>query len=496
MRITSFRIASSNWLKWSQDARARATAWVRAYQISLVAIDLLLTFLAFHVSYFVRFNAGLPIFKDSIIPYVPFYTGVMLLAVPVWVAIFALMGLYHRPNLLSGTREYSLAFNATTLGMFVVISAGFLFPDELILARGWVILAWLFTFVFIILGRFGCRRFIYALRKKGQFLEPAVIIGGNDEGRLLAEQFAHNPQAGLRIVGYIDSQKRPELEGRLRWLGAQDDLDAVLAEHRVRELILSKSALTQEEVLAVFRQYGTLKDVNLNMTSGLYELITTGMQVREHGTVPVVTINKVRMAGAEQAAKLLLDYCITIPVLILLAPVFALVAVAIRLDSPGPVFYRRRVMGVNGRQFEAFKFRTMRVDSDGLINGNPDLLKEYQANFKIKNDPRVTRVGATLRKWSLDELPQLFNVLRNQMSLVGPRMICPDELDKYDRWDINLMTVKPGLTGLWQVRGRSDVSYEERVRLDMYYVRNWTIWLDLQLLFQTIPAVFSRRGAY
>ena len=180
----------------------------------------------------------------------------------------------------------------------------------------------------------------------------------------------------------------------------------------------------------------------------------------------------------------------------MLFPVFLVVAIAIKLDSPGPVFYRRRVLGVNGDEFDAFKFRTMDMHSDEILKNNPDLLKEYNENYKIKQDPRITSVGKILRKTSLDELPQLMNVLRNEMAIVGPRMITPQELAKYDQWDINLMTVKPGITGLWQVRGRSDISYNERVRLDMYYIRNWTIWLDIQIIVQTIPAVLLRRGAY
>jgi lipopolysaccharide/colanic/teichoic acid biosynthesis glycosyltransferase len=153
-------------------------------------------------------------------------------------------------------------------------------------------------------------------------------------------------------------------------------------------------------------------------------------------------------------------------------------------------------MGVNGRQFDAYKFRTMYVNGDEILEVHPDLKAELALNHKLKDDPRITRVGQILRKYSLDELPQLLNVLKRDMSLVGPRMISPAEMDKYNQWGINLLTVKPGITGLWQVSGRSDVSYEERVRLDMYYIRNWTIWLDAQLLLETFPAVWNGRGAY
>jgi lipopolysaccharide/colanic/teichoic acid biosynthesis glycosyltransferase len=153
-------------------------------------------------------------------------------------------------------------------------------------------------------------------------------------------------------------------------------------------------------------------------------------------------------------------------------------------------------MGLKGKQFHALKFRTMEANGDEILDQHPELKEELARNHKLKNDPRITRVGAFLRKYSVDELPQLINVLKRDMSMVGPRMISPPEVAMYKQFDMNLLTVLPGITGLWQVSGRSDISYEERVRLDMYYVRNWSIWLDLQLLLQTIPAVISGRGAF
>jgi lipopolysaccharide/colanic/teichoic acid biosynthesis glycosyltransferase len=182
--------------------------------------------------------------------------------------------------------------------------------------------------------------------------------------------------------------------------------------------------------------------------------------------------------------------------LILISPLLLGIALLIRLSSPGPILHKRRVMGINGRQFNALKFRTMVTNGDEVMDRYPELKEELAKNHKLRIDPRVTKAGAFLRKFSLDELPQLFNVLKREMSLVGPRMISPEEVAMYKQFDMNLLTVHPGITGLWQVSGRSDISYDERVRLDMYYIRNWSIWLDLQLLFQTIPAVVKGRGAY
>jgi lipopolysaccharide/colanic/teichoic acid biosynthesis glycosyltransferase len=182
--------------------------------------------------------------------------------------------------------------------------------------------------------------------------------------------------------------------------------------------------------------------------------------------------------------------------LAVLAPVFVVISVLVKLDSPGPVFYRRRVVGLHGHQFDALKFRTMHTNGDQILAANPTLMDDLATTHKIKGDPRITRIGQVLRRYSLDELPQLINVLRREMSLVGPRMISPPELKNYGQWAMNLLTVRPGLTGLWQVSGRSDVSYEERVRLDMFYIRNYTIWMDLHLISRTLPVVLSGRGAY
>jgi exopolysaccharide biosynthesis polyprenyl glycosylphosphotransferase len=284
--------------------------------------------------------------------------------------------------------------------------------------------------------------------------------------------------------------------GDLPILGAVGDLDDVIERHRIKELIISTSSLSRGEMLSIFERYGFSESVNLRLSSGLFEIITTGLNVKEFAYVPLVGVNKVRLTGTDRILKATMDLTVAALSLMVTAPVLALIAIAIKLDSPGPLIYRRRVMGVNGKVFDAFKFRTMHVNGNEILADLPHLREELTENFKLRADPRVTRLGSWLRKLSLDELPQLVNVLRREMSLVGPRMISPEEMEKYEPWGLNLLTVHPGITGIWQVSGRSDVSYEERVRMDMHYIRNWTIWMDLQVLFQTIPAVLRGTGAY
>ncbi|HEX6305223.1 MAG TPA: sugar transferase [Anaerolineales bacterium] len=476
---------------------SRATQW-RLFSLGLVLSDVIAVGLAFRVAYFFRFELSLGIFYLDVTPPFDFYQRLVLLLIPLWLIIFALTGLYNRHKLLGGTEEYALVFNATTAGMFVVISAGFLDPS-FIFARGWLLLAWGFAFLFTSIGRFILRRAVYSLRMRGYFLSNAVIIGANNEGFSLAEQLMRWKTSGLQVLGFVDKKitSGRVVYRNLTVLGDVDQLGDLVERYGIEELILASSAVSsRDKMMEIFQRFGTAKDVNVRLSSGLYEIITTGLTIKEFAYVPLVGVNKVRLTGFDQFLKMLLDYCLAVPGLIIITPLLILIGLAVKIDSPGPVIFRRRVMGVNGKEFEAYKFRTMHSNGDEILADHPELQAELAENHKLKIDPRITPVGTFLRKSSLDELPQLINVLKRQMSLVGPRIITPEEVEKYDQWDINLLTVPPGITGLWQVSGRSDVSYGERVQLDMYYIRNWSIWLDLQILFQTIPAVIRGRGAY
>jgi lipopolysaccharide/colanic/teichoic acid biosynthesis glycosyltransferase len=207
---------------------------------------------------------------------------------------------------------------------------------------------------------------------------------------------------------------------------------------------------------------------------------------------PAHSVRNVR----DEMLKAIMDFSLTVIGLVLISPLLLILAVIVKLDSPGPVLYRRRVMGRGGTQFDAFKFRTMLVNGDEILAAHPELQAEWEREQKLRNDPRITRSGQWLRKLSLDELPQLFNVLHGQMSLVGPRMIAPVEVTRYGNDAAELLTVKPGITGLWQVSGRSDLGYADRARLDMEYVRTRSFRLDLTLLLLTLPTVIMKKGAY
>jgi exopolysaccharide biosynthesis polyprenyl glycosylphosphotransferase len=328
---------------------------------------------------------------------------------------------------------------------------------------------------------------------------PTLIVGTNAEATALAEQLRDRMSSGLDIVGLVET--RPEQEARtvqgFPVLGSLQSVADIVQKSSVREVIVVPSALSGEQLITVSQWLTSLPNVDMRLSSGLYEVFTTGMRVTTRNSVPLMTLNRLRLSNLETALKSMLDYTLILLATPLLLPLFAILYLLVKLDSPGPVFYRRRVMGVGGQQFDAFKFRTMYVNGDEILAQHPELLAQLKREHKLKDDPRVTRMGKFLRRTSLDELAQLVNVVLGQMSLVGPRMISPAEGEMYGRMKNNLLTVKPGLTGLWQVSGRSNLSYDDRVRLDMFYVRNYSIWLDIQILFfQTLPAVLKGRGAF
>jgi lipopolysaccharide/colanic/teichoic acid biosynthesis glycosyltransferase len=269
---------------------------------------------------------------------------------------------------------------------------------------------------------------------------------------------------------------------------------------QVEELIVARTAVTHEQLLELFRQFATDERVVIRMSSGLFELLTTGMRVQEIASMPLLSLNKVRLTGLDRLLKRSLDLALLAASTPVVLPLVLLAGLAVRLDSPGPILYRRRVLGLNGRPFEAFKLRTMAVDAEArlaqLLERDPRLQQEWERGHKLRHDPRVTSLGRLLRRYSIDELPQWLNVLRGEMSFVGPRMVAVDEAARYGRWRLNLLTVKPGLTGPWQIVGRNSLPYEERVRLSMNYIRNYSLWLDLEILLRTIPVVLHGRDAY
>lgn len=464
------------------------------YFVGLVMTDAMLLAVAFTLVHWIRFHSGLEVFNEGTLS-PAWYQMISLLCIGLWLTMFAMYRTYAWENLLGGTQEYALLLHACTLSTVLLMVTHFLWP--FMLARGWLLLAWFFSFLLVAMGRFVLRRVIYALRNRGYYIVPALIVGNNDEAHALAEQLQSWRTSGLNVLGFVDNepQKAKQSTQDLKVIGQLSALPELVRRYQVEELILTTSALSSQQILEIFRSYGAYGHVNVRLSSGLFDVITTGLQVKSLGCVPLITVNKIRLSLIEEFMKNCLDRFGAAFALLLLSPLFLAIALAVRLSSPGPVVYRRRVLGQGNTEFDAYKFRSMYVNGDELLS--PEQRAYLNEHHKLKDkDPRITPIGHFLRRYSLDELPQLVNVLRGEMSLIGPRMITRGEQEKYGKWDMNLLTVKPGISGLWQVSGRSDLSYEARVQLDMQYIRNYTIWLDLHLCFQTIHAAIKGKGAY
>ena len=465
--------------------------------IALTVVDLFMVLAGFRLAYALRFESGLPWLYQAEVSNLAFYSGLVFLLAPVWLVVFRFFGMYDFRHLFAGMHEYSRVLNACTLGIMLVVLITFFFPD-LVIARGWLVLSWILVTWCVLLGRFMLRRVVQSLRVRGRFLTTVLVVGANEEGQAIAAQLLDNPKAGVWIAGFADDQLSTDSQSSLETpiLGSIDSVANLVRRHGIQDIIIAATALSREQLLGLFQTFGSSEGVTLHLSSGLYEIMTTGVEVQEIGNVPLLSISKVRLTGGEMLLKRVLDLLVSSIRLLVFWPLMLVIAVAIKFDSPGPIFHRRRVVGVGGKLFDALKFRTMYVDADARLAQDVELRRQFEDNYKLKDDPRVTRLGRFLRRTSLDELPQLLNVLVGQMSLVGPRMITSEERTRYGKWRMNLTTVKPGITGLWQVSGRSDLSYNDRVRLDMHYIRNYSIWFDLHLLYRTVPVVLKGHGAY
>lgn len=459
--------------------------------VFLIATDIAAICAAFYASYWFRFKTELSIF------YLPegspqgFYSSLVFWLVPVIVLIFGIYRLYSLRLLFDGYQEYARVVSSSTLSMLLIVLLSFFLDGDLIISRGWIIISWVCLILAMSISRFGVRRVIYFMRAQGVAGRRIAIVASDEHAEMLLEMLRDMPASGLHPVLVLNPAEFERESDPTR--GA--DLAELTQQHRIDDVIVSAASVSQAALATLVRELSR-QPTELHLIPGMYEIQTTGVESRDIQGLPLVTLKKVRITGFDYIFKRTLDYAVSVAALILLSPVLITLALAVRFTSPGPILYRRQVIGERGRRFDALKFRTMRTDGDAILAARPDLQAELVERGKLEDDPRITPIGRLLRRWSLDELPQLFNVLWGQMSLVGPRMITESELPKFGHWRDNLITVKPGLTGLWQISGRSRLGYDDRVRLDMYYIRTYSVWRDIEILVRTLPAVLRGVGAY
>jgi exopolysaccharide biosynthesis polyprenyl glycosylphosphotransferase len=295
------------------------------------------------------------------------------------------------------------------------------------------------------------------------------------------------------MVGFISLTPRPD--NGLRSLGRLEDLPSVLHAHRIDEVIIADPDFPQERAVELV-DVSHRRGVTVRIAPSTMEILVHRAEFVPGSSVPLFELRPPVFDGFDYLLKRTFDFCGAIALLVVFSPMLALIALAVRITSRGPVLYRSIRPGIGGEPFACLKFRTMRTDADALQTRLESLNEASGPLFKIRRDPRTTRVGAVLRRYSLDELPQLLNVLRGEMSLVGPRPLPQRDFDRLEPWHKKRYLVMPGMTGLWQVSGRAELDFDDLVRLDFLYLERWSIGLDLAILLKTIPAVLGRRGAF
>jgi undecaprenyl-phosphate galactose phosphotransferase len=316
------------------------------------------------------------------------------------------------------------------------------------------------------------------------------------------ENIQNDVGVSYHFIGYLeDYMPNPAVARELPHLGGFRDAPRVIRETGVQNVMVAAPGLTQQNIQdIVYKLQPLVKHIAFIPDFGTLPLATMDMESLIDGHVVMFRVRNNLKNKWNRAIKLVFDKVATILGGIVIAPVFLLIMLWIKMDSPGPVIFKHKRIGQNGKEFYCYKFRTMCADArerlEELLRTNPELKKEWEENFKLKNDPRVTRSGKYLRSTSLDELPQIINVLKGEMSLVGPRPIIAEEIHYYGKYIDDYYMVRPGITGMWQTSGRSDTGYEQRVQIDTWYVRNWDFWFDVVLLWRTMKVVIQRKGAY
>jgi exopolysaccharide biosynthesis polyprenyl glycosylphosphotransferase len=417
-----------------------------------------------------------------------------LAAAIVLLAAFAAYGLYERDDhrvTVSSFDEVGLLFHALLASSLVLLLAGqalvrFLAARVFSPLEAVIFLALALVLVPTLRGVVRTWALPRVMR-----VRRAVIVGSGSSARVLARKLAGHPEHGLVVVGHCDDGADDDLVR----LGSRADIPAVVADHRVDWLILAEPADGPSEDLFELLE-AVDGDVKISVVPQFADVFTSNATLDDVEGIPIVTLPRVRLSHSARVVKRAFDLVIGIPVALLLLPVLAACAIAIKLDGPGPVLFRQARRGRGGRIFRIVKFRTMIDDAERQREALAGANEVSGPLFKIRADPRVTRAGRFLRRRSLDELPQIWNVLRGEMSLVGPRPFVVHEADQMGGGiGRRRLDVTPGITGLWQVLGRNDIPYDEMLKLDYLYVTGWSAWWDFQILCKTVPAVLGGKGA-
>ncbi len=468
------------------------------FSFILVPLDYLMIVLAGITAYYIRFSEFTTGIRPAIfnLPFLS-YLQILLWVGLTWVIIFALLGLYNIKGTKKIVKEFYMVASACSTGFMLIVIIIFM-QRELFDSRFIVLAGWILAIIYISISRVIIRLIQRILYTSGIGVHNVVLVGGSKTTDILMQEFSSNKGLGYKVVKRLRDFK----------LETSQELLEYVKNRNIDEIIQSDPNLSKAEILHLF-EFADENHVTFKYAADLLGTKVLKTDVTEIFGVPIVEVKKTPLDGWGRIVKHIADLIVSIILIVLLSPLIILIAIALKIDSRGPIFYLDYRTGQYGKRFLFYKFRSMVADlCDGegpsateagnkvlnkLVNDSRQNTRADQALHKIKDDPRVTRVGRFIRRWSFDELPQLFNVLRGEISLVGPRPHMTMETALYESRHKKVFAIKPGITGLAQISGRSDLSLDEEVKLDTYYIENWSLLLDLSILLRTPWAVVRRR---
>lgn len=459
--------------------------------------DAVLINVAFRIAYWLRYD--LQLFR-SVDPAnnVPYSAYLPLVALQTVVLLLAMRreGAYDVRRIRPLFDELYGVLNATTTAIMLVIVFVF-FYRSLFYSRIMFVYAGIAIVVLLGTARLVRRLIMARLRQAGQGIDRLLVVGAGEVGRAVMRNIIAQPELGYQIVGFLDDDpaKSNTDIGPIRALGPVENLAEVIKAYDINQVIITLPWQYHRKTVRLVLE-AEEAGVRARVVPDLFQLSLGGVDVETINGIPLISIKQTALTGWNLILKRALDLSLSLIIVFLTAPLWALIALAIKLDSPGPVFFTQERAGKYGRPFKVYKFRSMYVGAEA---DQQKLAAQNEASgplFKIRDDPRRTRVGRFIRRTSLDELPQFINVIRGEMSIVGPRPALFSEVAQYQEWQRKRLEIQPGITGLWQVSGRSDLTFDEMVMLDIYYGENWSLAADIRIMLRTIPQLLFGDGAY
>lgn len=498
-------------------AENRVPRWVLPLvKFTIILSDAFLAFACFALAFVWRENNA--VFSETAWAwskdFVP-YAGVVFFTIPVRVSMLWYQRVYRLQGAFSYINEFIKIFKAVSIASLLIVAFTFIFRGgfafrEFSYSRGVFALDFVIALVVFSVFHLGLRYLQTFFRERDINLIPTLIVGTNAEAEQTFNELNDRRDLGYRVVGIVEGNEKLKTKNsklKTYLVGDLQDLPEIIRELEIQEVIITDNKIPSEKLFDAMMQIGRRRKVEFRLAPSLFNFLPQKTSVEQIGVLPMVRLFREPLSDAERFIKRAFDIVFSALFILLTSPVWFLISLLIKFDSKGAIFFKQERVGMDGRKFLCYKFRTMKTDADENVHReafikNIEGLSEANSGDaekpvfgKVKDDPRITKTGKFLRRTSLDEMPQFLNVLKGEMSIVGARPPIPYEVENYALWHRKRLDMKPGITGLWQVSGRNRLTFDEMVKIDLYYIENWSLWLDLKIILLTLPAVLRGDGA-